>query len=317
MLEYSHNHISQELTLLRAPIFDELAKHLPPPPTALLDQLQKQRGLLPTTVSDYIRILPSTEDNLKTLLRSLGDHFHERELHTAGFSLTDGGEDAPHIGAVYRCYRHNLASIVFLYRNSDRSVHYIRPHKVHVDSQELSLFETDVNRGMAPVLVISEGEFKALASAQLGYQTIALNGLQSFTGRHFPKLIECIDERKPETVVLVLDHEYKPKWREEPDETGPILTFKLGLRLQEADVNVRIGLLPRKFASENAEGWKVDIDGALAKGMTKVDYDAVINDALPPLDYIDAVCPEIQEELKKHIIYIPSPLVLEKLHAGK
>ncbi|MBL8026985.1 MAG: hypothetical protein JNL74_11275 [Fibrobacteres bacterium] len=313
MLTFEERKRNNELSELRKPIYRKLYEYLPYLSKEQLEKVREKRGIITDTLSEYCRAIPFSRADLNKLFSDLKEYFPEHLVHAAGFTKVLYNKDYPELGAVYNCLERNLGNICFGYHDTEGDVYYIRPHKDHAKGQSLTPFRVDGR--CDSVTILTEGEYKALASKQLtGCYTVSLSGLQSFSGANYGKLCKALDPKSE--IILILDYEHKPKWVESDAETGPIHTLKLALKLEESGYRVRIGILPRKYASESTEGWKVDIDGALAKGMTAEEYAEVIAKAVKPIDYVDAVCPEIQVEIKKFLPSVSNLKMMERVYAG-
>ena len=55
--------------------------------------------------------------------------------------------------------------------------------------------------------ILTEGEFKAMAAAQLGFTSIAIPGIGSFSDKHFPELIKLLNEHGIRCVSVIFDSE--------------------------------------------------------------------------------------------------------------
>lgn len=161
---------------------------------------------------------------------------------------------------------------------------------------------------VSDTVLVVEGEYKALAVLEYGRFPIALNGLGSFTGVHFPELTASIKSLSSPTAVvyLVLDHEFKFKWAGGNGNTGPVQTLELGFMLQDAGFDVRIGLLPYEYRKEGPDGWKVDWDDARSKGMTGADVAKVLDAAVVPAHFIEALRDELKIEISRRAPLIRS-----------
>ena len=152
----------------------------------------------------------------------------------------------------------------------------LRPHKLGLRDVQIEVYETTWSDNM---MIIAESEFKAVAASQLGFAAIGIPGVGSFSKEHFPRLVKLLNDHKVRCCCIIFDSECKdnPKYRNykpNPSERydTEYFAYYMAYLLDKEGKDVRIGTLP--------EGWrvegKIDIDGALARGKTKEEFQYII-----------------------------------------
>lgn len=172
------------------------------------------------------------------------------------------------------------------------TVYFLRPHKLGFKGHGVRLYCEYTARGWAEhdVLILTEGEFKAAAAAQLGYRALAAPGISSFAGQHFRRLEQTVKQVPHKQLVVCFDREtkadpalpgYKDDFRKRYDVEW--YSWLLATKLQ-----AQIALLPQDWMVDG----KVDIDGAVAGGHTAAEFDEVIRQAFAPGPFLD----QLEEE---------------------
>lgn len=184
--------------------------------------------------------------------------------------------------------------IIIPFFKSDGSVYYIRPHKAGIKglgSQVYVPYPFDPDMFVKPkVLVITEGEFKAVASCMMGVPAIAVPGISSFVKEKLPTLVSILREINPRKIVICFDKEIKddpnlPKYksdftkRYDTEFYSIVLAYQLTKEL--TPLQAKIGPLKKEWMVEG----KIDIDGFLASGRNPELYRECIKNALDPYEY--------------------------------
>ena len=274
--------------------------------TSLTDEdrkaLREQRGLSDKTI-DKLQFRSGGKEALEAL-RALQGRHPDDVLVAAGLYQPGDDDDAPAQAD------ENLVSgpTLIPYRNRGGRYTGIRRHKdprygkaYWPKGKRIELYIPGLARieGLS-VLHLTEGEFKAAALAQLGYNAIAVPGISSFVGEHFYRLIKRLRLDKVERLIVVYDAEDKTKpdasnYKHDPNVRydTPYYAFRVAWQSERAlnparvrgGFAARVATLPLDW---DPEGVKVDCDSALAAGKTKKDFDAVFAAALRPRDYLRA-----------------------------
>jgi DNA primase len=185
--------------------------------------------------------------------------------------------------------------IIIPYMDKDKMVFSIRPHKLGLKDVAIEIYQEFNVEGRD--LVITEGEFKAVACMQMGIPAIAVPGIGSFSGQHFPKLIKFLSDHKVRNVCFIYDNEIKddPKfqnYKENPIDRWdtPFYAQVMAKQLDKEGFNATIGWLPDSWRIQG----KIDIDGALAQGKGREDILQVIAKAKSARVFVDDLPAEAQ-----------------------
>lgn len=167
----------------------------------------------------------------------------------------------------------NLKStIVIPYQNGE---HYI--HKQHRTGLTYPLFEA--GSFDSDSVVIAESPLKAIASDQLGISAVGLQGVTSFVNRT-EELTDFINNHNTiQNVYVLLDSEYKFQGfdKDYTETQCRQLQYAKVLERELPNHNIKIATLPSDYGEtitkdDGRSFVKVDIDGALANGMSNTEY---------------------------------------------
>jgi DNA primase len=183
--------------------------------------------------------------------------------------------------------------VIIPYLRADgETCYFLRPHKLGFKGHGVQLYSEHTMRGWAEhdTLILTEGEFKAAAAAQLGYRALAVPGVSSFAGQHYERLEKAVRDAGAKRVVILFDRETKadpdlPGFKEDPRKRYDVewYSWLLATRL-----DVLIGELPANWMRDG----KIDIDGALAQGRPPAQFEKVIKGAVAPPFYLDHLSTE-------------------------
>ncbi|RLC20927.1 MAG: hypothetical protein DRH56_09945, partial [Deltaproteobacteria bacterium] len=124
-----------------------------------------------------------------------------------------------------------------------------------------------------------------------GVPAIALQGIASFSGKHYKRLIEFLKNYKIKRIIILFDNEIKddpqyPNYKEDPNirwDTQFYAYFMAKMLSKEFDTLV--ATLPIEWAVNG----KIDIDGMLALGKTKEDYENILNNAVSHTEFLKSL----------------------------
>lgn len=225
----------------------------------------------------------------------LAERFKKEDLIAAGIFLPDKKGGGAHLDPILLDDR-----IVIPYLDKDGVATLLRPHKLGLKNVPVQIYQPyNVSR---ETLIITEGEFKAAAAWQLGASCIAVPGVASYSGAHYPELIKFLNEFKIKAICIVFDNEVKddPKFKNyKPDVMDRYDTqyyaFIMAKALNKDGFTTTIGTLPDSWMFQG----KIDLDGALAAGKTIADIDAVCKRSVNPKEYYDNLEAEAKEVIRK------------------
>ncbi|MBT5535591.1 DUF3854 domain-containing protein, partial [Candidatus Poribacteria bacterium] len=264
--------------------------------------LRKHRGLSDKTI-DRLEFRSGGKEALRAL-HALQGRFTDHVLVAAGLYQPGDDEEAPARadenlvpGPILIPYRNRAGRCIGIRRHKDpRSGKAYWPKGKRIELYIPWLARENSRR----VLYLTEGEFKAAALAQLGYNAIAVPGISSFVGEHFHRLIKRLRLDKVERLLVVYDAEDKTNpaagnYKHDPNARydTPHYAFRMAWQLERAlnparigdGFQARIATLPLNW---DPDGLKVDCDSALAAGKTRADFEGVFAAALRPADYLRA-----------------------------
>lgn len=190
--------------------------------------------------------------------------------------------------------------IVIPYINQKDEVTLLRPHKLGLPNIPVQIYQernvTDAH------LIITEGEFKAAAAVQMGYACVALPGVASFSGKHFQNLAKFLDKHKIQEVSIMFDNEVKddpafPNYKEKPIDRWDtqFYAYIMAREIEKCGIGARVAPLPDSWRQKG----KIDIDGALAAGRSREDFDRLISVGRTWKSYVDELPDEAQDIIKR------------------
>ncbi len=137
--------------------------------------------------------------------------------------------------------------------------------------------------------VLAESEFKAAATLQFGYSALGMTGVSSFSGHHFPALVDAL--KGVTTACIIFDNETKedkPHYWDRFDTQ--YYSYRIAMQLIAAGIEATIATLPDEWRVDG----KIDIDGALAQGKVKENFDKVVRARKSPADYLKTLPADAQ-----------------------
>lgn len=193
--------------------------------------------------------------------------------------------------------------IIIPYLNSAGTAYLLRPHKLGLTKIAIQVYQERNFRGED--IIITEGEFKAAAGCQMGFPSIALPGVGSFSDKHFKQLVELLNRHGVKHAILCNDNEikddpafaerYKPSPMERWDTQ--YYTFLMAKLLEKEGFFCRIAVLPDSWRVNG----KIDIDGAMAQGRTADDMRRLINQARTHKEYLEELSAEAKDVIRKKL----------------
>ena len=190
--------------------------------------------------------------------------------------------------------------IIIPYLNAAGKAYLIRPHKLGLHSVPVDIYCPDWN--ITNNLVMTEGEFKAAAAAQLGVPAIAIPGIASFSKENFQRLVKFLQEAKVRDVCIIFDNEVKddPRFKNYKDNPADrhdteFYAYLMARQLDTEGFRTQIGTLPDSWRVQG----KADIDGALAQGKTRDDLGSVVLSSKAPKVYVEELPKEAQSVIRR------------------
>ncbi len=257
-------------------------------------ELRQKRGFTDTTI-DTFRLVSGGPQNEAHLL-SLKEVFPIEELIAAGLFVRINEAIFPNKQLLEE-------RVIIPYLNEDAPYH-VRPHKLGFKKLAPQIFSRSTLKSKPPHVVLTEGEFKAIALWQWGIPAIAIPGISSFGGKHFEVLVNLLREFEVKKVTVIFDHEVKdnpayPNFKDKMEDRydTQFWAYIMAYRLNKEGFEANVGELPGAWMVQG----KVDFDMALAQGRTKSEIEKCINAALPPGAYLKEQSDEAKKVLSRKI----------------
>ena len=257
------------------------------------EELRKKRGFTDATI-DACGFF-SAGPQLKTAIESLVKEYGVEVMVSAG--LYTAKTSPPQVASQW-----TGDGIVIPYRNGEDVV-YLRTHKYGPSGVPVQLYLPSGNVPAGKV-VIAESEFKAAAAHQLGFPAIGLPGIWSFTKNKWSELQTACKNAGVEEVVICFDNENKADPTSDRFKPDPMKRYDaefcgylLGSLFKKGGITARIATLPDTWR----EGGKADIDGAVAQGKGRADFEAVFAAALDPETYLENLPDEARYVVRQKV----------------
>ncbi|GEA17768.1 CHC2 zinc finger domain-containing protein [Moorella sp. E306M] len=267
------------------------------------NKLKSQRGFTDETIDRFM--FRSGGPQVQGAVEKLREEFPEEELKTSGILVEVNGSLATN--------NQLLDDLVLIpYLDETSIVYHLRPHKIGFEGLPIQPYCRLLLVGNPEHIILTEGEFKAVALHQWGFAALAVPGISSFGGKNLDRLVELLREFQVKRVTVIFDNEIKdnpafPNFKEKVEDRydtqfwSYIMAYKLG----RAGFIARVGWLPDEWRVNG----KIDFDGALAQGRTRQEIEQVIARALPPEEYLDSLSEEakriVRRKITRHFTRVP------------
>lgn len=190
--------------------------------------------------------------------------------------------------------------IIIPYLNANGKAYLLRPHKLGLAGVPVEIYCPDWNLGAS--IIMTEGEFKAVAAAQMGIPAIAIPGISSFSKDNFKRLVKFLSDAKVRDICIIFDNEIKddPKfknYKENPADRHDteFYAYFMARQLDSEGFRAQVGILPDSWRVQG----KADIDGALAQGKAREDLGVVIASSKPAKQYVEELGKEAQSVIRR------------------
>lgn len=248
-------------------------------------------------LTEFVAALCLTNDDLAMLKRKRG--FHEGTIGKFGFKscgpyikdlLSQFKEEdlkKHHIiesnGEI--CKQLIYRNILIPYYDSNGEVVKIRPHKGGLPGDPIAIFSEMSFDKKNEFLIITEGEFKAAAGYQYGFNTIAIPGINTYIKNKYPELKHFVDGSVVKRIAILFDREvkddpklpsFKPDWKSRYEVQ--IYSIAMAKKLKTDGFDTIICEFPEQWM----ENGKIDLDGALAQKRTKAEMEKIVMDGVTP-----------------------------------
>lgn len=270
-------------------------------------ELKEKRGFTDEIIDSH-RFRSTNGQDLETFLRG---KFDARALVESGVFLPGQREIQihpwfhkdriliPYLNHDEQCY-HLRFSLTAEARKREKDI----PKILGLRDQGIDLYQ-EKNLGKTDDLVITEGEFKAVAGMQLGIPTLSIPGISSFADKHYPRLVELLRKHNIKKVYILFDNEVKDdpqyidRFKENPQDRyyTQFYACHMAFKLEQSGFDTLVAWLPDSWR----ENGKIDIDGALAQGKTTNDFLSVLYEAKSREDFIKALPSEARQVVQRKI----------------
>lgn len=263
--------------------------------TADRQVLKTKRGFTDETIDTFR--LRSGGKYIDQVIQRLRQEFTETDLIESGILVEANGSRVPNSQLLEE-------RVLIPYLNSEGKVYYLRPHKLGFKDIGIQPFCRFLLKDNPEHVILTEGEFKAIALWQWGIPALAIPGISSFGHKNFERLVELLQEHSVKHVTIVFDNEVKDnpnypnfKPRVEDRYDTQVWSCIMARKLTQIGFTARVGWLPDSWR----QGAKIDWDGALAAGHTREEVLQVIDKAVPASEFIESLPQEAQFVVKKKI----------------
>lgn len=234
---------------------------------------------------------------LNEIMHQLEQEYAKEDLTAAGLlvevngttvvnnQLTDGRVLIPYLDESGHCY-------------------HLRPHKLGFEGIPIQPYCSCLLKNSPEHIVLTEGEFKAVALLQWGIPAVAVPGIPSFGGVNYDRLVEFLKLANIKKVTVIFDSEDKSnpeysnfKEKVEKRYDTQYWSYMMAYKLSKSGFLTRVGWLPEEWR----ENGKIDFDGALAQGRTRAEIEKVVKDAKTPKEFREGLDEEAQRVVKRKI----------------
>ncbi len=160
------------------------------------------------SIINNLKLLPEDREQLKVKRGFTDAVIDKMQFKSCGPEL-DTEEWFKDVPANYKQIL-SQRNIVIPYFDPEGIPIYLRAHKYGPEGEPVHVYVPwDYMEDKMPTLVITEGEFKAVASCMMGVPAIGLPGVASFSKANYNRLVQLLSELNPEKLVICFDNEIK------------------------------------------------------------------------------------------------------------
>lgn len=229
----------------------------------------------------------------------------ESDLVASGVFIQDGKSARLNpilTSATNKVGKKEVANILIPYKTANGRIHHVRPHRLGFTGISIETFQDMYLAASPEEIILTEGEFKAVAAVQYGFAALAIPGISSFSEKEWPRLLKKINDNGVKRIIIMFDNETKndpnlPGYKDNPFDRydTEFYAYYMAQKLEKEGKEVRIATLPDGWKNEQG---KIDIDGASAALKSTSEMKKVIYDALPRNEYLK----ELEHEAKQTVL---------------
>lgn len=259
------------------------------------ESLKKKRGFTDEIIDEFK--FRSAGDYLRGIINQLKLEYKEERLQEVGILRNVNGTLLPEKQLLDE-------RILIPYLDEDGHVYYLRPHKMGLSNIPAEAFSRYLLRHRSRKVVLTEGEFKAVALSAWGIAGVGSPGTGTFGEKNLDRLVFLLQEFEAKEVCIVFDSEEKgnPEFQNFKEQLNKrydtqYWSYVMAYKLHQAGFITTIGWLPAEWRVDG----KIDFDGALAQGRTVAEIKKVIKDARPYKEFLSSLDEDAQKVVKKKI----------------
>ena len=258
-------------------------------------QLKEKRGFTSATIDTFK--LRSGGPQVAGIITKLSDEFSPQDLVRSGILVEANGNTTPNQQLLED-------RVIIPYLDQQGLTYHLRPHKLGFGHVPVQPFSRQTLSERPQHIILTEGEFKAIALHQSRIPAVAIPGVGSFGKKNLPRLVELLKEFGIGQVTIVFDSEekgnpdypnYKP--RAESRYDTQVWAYIMAYELGRNGFVARVGELPAEWRQKG----KVDWDGALAAGHTRDEFLEVIGRAATAAEYRDSLPEEARRVVNRKV----------------
>lgn len=264
--------------------------------------LQEKRGFNDKTISNA-HLVSACPENEKIILELVKEFGRQDALAQDLIKIKN---DEVIVNAKF-----TESNIIIPYMDGGECV-MLRPHKYNPKGVTSRIYYCRDKFDPDAITIMCEGEFKALAAEQYGYQAFAVPGISSFVGdkeagKRFVEFYEDLQIRGVRDVLIIFDNEDKctegmPRYKPDKDKRydTQYYAYLMSAKINEyqADLASRVSWIPDKYRDETG---KADIDGMLASGVPEEEFDAIVDASQEPIDFLNELSDEAHEVINEKL----------------
>lgn len=194
--------------------------------------------------------------------------------------------------------------IIIPYLDEEGHVYHIRPHKMGLSNIPAEPFSRYLLKNRSRKIILTEGEFKAVALSVWGIAGIGSPGTGTFGEKNLDRLVFLLQEFEVKEICIIFDSEEKgnPEFQNFKEQLNKrydtqYWSYIMAYKLHQAGFITTVGWLPAEWRVDG----KIDFDGALAQGRTDAEIKKVIKEAKPYKDFLSSLDEDAQRIVKKKI----------------
>ncbi len=194
--------------------------------------------------------------------------------------------------------------ILIPYLDESGGVYHLRPHKLGFGGRPNQAYCRKLLAQKTEHIILTEGEFKAVALHQWGFTALAVPGVSSFAAKNYERLKDLLREFGVKAITVVFDNEDKSnpdysnfKEKVEDRYDTQFWSYIMAWKLSRDGFRAKVGWLPDTWRVEG----KADFDGALAQKHTAREIQAVIDAAVLPAEFLEGLPDEAQRIVRRKI----------------